>query len=164
MWVPFTQSISFYILTSLILPSLGGNYPFILLVYIWCTVLTCSFLSFFRKWAPFFFSCRILFPVSSLLCFSALQILFTKLQSFISKVLLFFWFYHNLPMFFQTCIPGDDTHHTMIGTFPLYPSIFFNIQISDNSYSGPGLLFLHLPIPSECRSCFGSGIFSIHIF
>ena len=159
-------SISFHILTlSLLLLSLGSQCPFNVLVDFQYTNVFFP-LCICLESEPFF--CIFLCLVFSLLCFPALQLLFSRLRSFNSEVLLFFsGFIFVSPMNFQPplCISSGDTHHTIIGTFPLYASVFSNIQNSDNSYSGPCIPFICLPItiPSDPQGSFGSGMFPIQI-
>ena len=147
------------------LPSPGSKYPFIQLVHFRCSNVSFP-LCVFQK--VNFFCIRML-PVFSYLCFLPLQVLFSKLQSFTSNVLLLLLFSHFIlvsPIYLQPplCISSDNTHHTMIGTFSLHASVFSNIQNSDGPYSGPCLHFLCFSIPSDSRRCFGSSIFPIQIF
>jgi len=148
MWVPRTWSFSFHFMTLfLLLHSPGSKYP--LLVYFqWTNVFLPSYI--FQKVIPFLYLLGPCVLTSLLLCTadSFRQTTIIQLQC---TVIIFSDFILVSPMHFQPplCISSDDTHHTMIGTFPLYASVFSDVQNSDNSYSGPCLPFLCLPILSD---------------
>ena len=93
---------------------------------IFCVLSVPSFLHF-SAGEPFFFNCPP--PVFLPLSFSVTQLLLDKLRSFNSDVPLLFFFAFILisPMHFQPplCISSDDTHHAMIGAFPLCASMYF---------------------------------------
>ena len=71
-------------------PLAGSKYSFEVLIYFWCTNLFFPLHSLESE----LFLCICLLSVFSLICFSPLQLLFSKLQSFNSDVLsLFFLIY-----------------------------------------------------------------------
>ena len=88
--------LSFCILTLFFFrTSLGSKYPFNGFIYFWCSNM---FLFLYISQNVNFSFCFCLLPVFSLCCFSALQLIFSKLCSFYSNVwLLFFptlsWFH-----------------------------------------------------------------------